>query len=139
MALADLWCRAPGARPALPAGAQCKNFCPAMPSWTELQDFLTRFDPPEQQGLLKLYEDERLAQLHRTTTGRKPRPQVCALAFDHRRQFEELADRHGVPRQRIAQFKTLAARALMRAAPEVPGAGAVVDDRYGQDVLFALG
>jgi 5-dehydro-2-deoxygluconokinase len=107
---------------------------PAMPSWTELEAFLAR---PRAQA--KLHEDAALAHLHRTTTGRRAWREICALAFDHRQQFEALAARAKTPPARIADFKRLVAEAVRRAAADAPGAGAIVDDRYGRDSLFALG
>lgn len=106
---------------------------PAMPSWTELCDFLARAD-----GLTHLHDDARIAHLHRVTTGRKPWPQVCALAFDHRWQFEELASKHGKGSAHIARYKSIVADAAKRVAQGVPGAGVILDDRFGRDALFAL-
>jgi 5-dehydro-2-deoxygluconokinase len=75
----------------------------------------------------------RLAELHRKTTGR-PWPQVV-LAFDHRRQLEALAERHAALRCESAGSR-FCGRCCC-AAGDVP-ARAMVDDRYGSDVLFAL-
>ena len=99
---------------------------PAMPSRAELELFLSRRDWP-----FRLRESAELNRVHRATTGRRARPEVLALAFDHRTQFEDLG-----PPERIRRFKRLVAQALLGA--EVPTAGAIVDDRYGEDALFAL-
>jgi 5-dehydro-2-deoxygluconokinase len=56
-----------------------------------------------------------------------------ALAFDHRKQLEKLG-----PPERIREFKRLVAKGLQRAARGVPGAGAIIDDRYGEEALFDL-
>jgi len=106
---------------------------PAMPSWTELEAFLARH-----RTQAKLYEDAALAHLHRTTTGRRARPEICALAFDHRQQFEALAARTNAPPERIPAFKRLVAEAVQRVGSDAPSAGAIVDDRYGRASLFAL-
>ena len=99
---------------------------PAMPSQEELDLFLSRRDWPH-----RLRESKELNHLHRVTTGRRPRPEVMALAFDHRTQLEELG-----PPDRIRRFKRLVAEGLAQA--RVPGAGAIVDDRHGEEALFAL-
>jgi 5-dehydro-2-deoxygluconokinase len=97
---------------------------PAMPSGAELELFLSRGDWP-----FRLRESTALEEVHRKTTGRRAWPEVLALAFDHRKQLEELG-----PPQKIVSFKKLIAKALQR----FPGAGAIVDERYGEEALFAL-
>jgi 5-dehydro-2-deoxygluconokinase len=99
---------------------------PAMPSLEELELFLSRRDWP-----FRLRDSVELNHVHRATTGRKHRPEVLALAFDHRTQLEELG-----PADRIRRFKRLVAEGLLQA--RVPGSGAIVDDRHGEDALFAL-
>jgi 5-dehydro-2-deoxygluconokinase len=99
---------------------------PAMPSRAELELYLARRDWP-----YRLRESAELNRAHRATTGRRPWPEVLALAFDHRTQLEELG-----PPARIRRFKRLVAEGLLRA--RVPGSGAIVDDRYGEEALFAL-
>jgi 5-dehydro-2-deoxygluconokinase len=101
---------------------------PAMPSKEELELFLARSDWP-----FRLRDSVLLNDVHRKTTGRKPWPEVMALAFDHRKQLEKLG-----PPERIRKFKRLVARGLTQAARGVPGAGAIVDDRYGEEALFDL-
>lgn len=108
---------------------------PAMPSWAELAEFLALH-----RDAARLHDHSGLAHLHRTTTGRRAWPEVRALAFDHRQQFEALAARHGVGPERITSFKRLIAQAVKRddGTGNVPAAGAIVDERYGRDALFAL-
>jgi len=96
---------------------------PAMPSKAELELFLSRSDWP-----FRLRDAAELEHVHRRTTGRKPWPEVLALAFDHRRQLEELG-----PPPKIRAFKRLVAQAL-----PASGKAALVDDRYGEEALFAL-
>ena len=105
---------------------------PAMPSWTELGEFLARH-----RKSARLHDDAGLAHLHRTTTGRRAWPEVRALAFDHRLQFEALAARHDAGPERISAFKRLIAQAVQDSGAGA-GAGAIVDDRYGRESLYAL-
>jgi 5-dehydro-2-deoxygluconokinase len=106
---------------------------PAMPSRVELDAFLARAEE-----IRVPRQDLALAHLHRVTTGRRPRPEVLALAFDHRRQFEELGQRTGAAPERIRAFKHLIGEAVTAVHREVPELGAIVDDRYGADVLARL-
>jgi 5-dehydro-2-deoxygluconokinase len=99
---------------------------PAMPSREELNVFLARRDWPR-----RLRESVELEHLHRASTRARTWPEVLALAFDHRTQFEEL----GAP-ERIRSFKKLVARGLIQA--RLPGAGAIVDDRHGEQALGVL-
>jgi 5-dehydro-2-deoxygluconokinase len=99
---------------------------PAMPSRAELELFLSRADWPH-----RLRESAVLEDIHRKTTGRRQWPEVLALAFDHRKQLEELG-----PPEKIRSFKGLVAKALLKSS--VPGKGAIVDDRHGEEALFAL-
>jgi len=100
---------------------------PAMPSGAELELFLSRSDWP-----FRLRESKLLEEVHRKTTGRRAWPEVLALAFDHRKQLEELG-----PAERIRAFKRLIASALMSISSK-SHVGAIVDDRYGEQALFAL-
>jgi 5-dehydro-2-deoxygluconokinase len=106
---------------------------PAIPSWEELDDFLRRGSPTR-----RLREDPTLNHLHRVTTRTRRWPSVAVLAFDHRAQLEALADEHGAPRDHIRTFKRLVAEGALRGAGDTPGAGVILDDRYGEDVLPAL-
>jgi 5-dehydro-2-deoxygluconokinase len=103
-----------------------------MPSWEELRGFLDRPADAGPPG-----DDRRLNRLHRVTTRRREWEEVHALAFDHRVQFEELADRNGVDRTRISVFKRLVAEGAA-AVRDTSGRGAIVDDRYGDAVLASL-
>ena len=106
---------------------------PALPSRVELEEFLGRA-----AGIRRPDLDERIAHLHLATTTRRSRPELYVLAFDHRRQFEQLAGEHGAPLQRITRFKELIAEAVERVAERTGTAGRVgviVDDRYGESAL----
>lgn len=118
---------------------------PAMPSWTELNAFFGRTSLPA-----RLREDDALERVHRATN-RPPTPAALAvLAFDHRRQLEELAERCGAGVERIGRFKALVALAAERGhaeeraaraaegAPPPPAMGVIVDARHGTPVLHRL-
>lgn len=103
---------------------------PAMPTWPEVQYFLSRRERP-----YRLREDAELDHLHWATTRRAEYPSLHVLAIDHRSQFEELAENLQADAARIPTFKRLALRALNRVANGDPGFGILVDSRYGFDVL----
>jgi 5-dehydro-2-deoxygluconokinase len=106
---------------------------PAIPSWEELEHFLAHGS-----RTTRLREDTGLERLHRVTTRTRRWPSLAVLAFDHRAQLEAIADESGTPRERIRDFKRLVAEGALRGAGETPGAGVILDDRYGEDVLPAL-
>ncbi len=106
---------------------------PASPSWAELSDYLENGSETP-----KLRLDRRLAHLHRATTRLRTWPEVCALAFDHRSQLEAIADRYGVSRDRISDFKTLVARGAQRAIGKGTIPGALIDGKYGARSLSML-
>jgi 5-dehydro-2-deoxygluconokinase len=121
---------------------------PAMPSWVELNHFLS-----EGSSFSRLREDEQLEHLHRTTTRTPQGRSLAILAFDHRAQLEELATRFGASVERIARFKQLVAqaaehgylqeRASQRSrdragAADFPASGVIVDGRHGSAVLNRL-
>jgi len=106
---------------------------PAIPSWEELAGFLAHGSPTA-----RLREDAALEHLHRATTRTRRWPSLAVLAFDHRAQLEALADEHGTPRERIRDLKRLLAEGALRGAGDAPGAGVILDDRYGGDVLPGL-
>lgn len=109
---------------------------PAMPSAVELQEFLRRGASLRRPDL-----DTELSHLHEATTTRRPRESLYVLAFDHRRQLEELADEHGASRARIGEFKDLIARAVERVAVNARDRerlGVIVDARHGSAVLNRL-
>jgi 5-dehydro-2-deoxygluconokinase len=68
---------------------------PESPTFAELQFFLKHGSPHR-----ALRRDEALNHIHWATT-RRPQPErLMALAIDHRAQFEEMADKAGVSRDR---------------------------------------
>jgi 5-dehydro-2-deoxygluconokinase len=110
---------------------------PAMPSQTELRDFMGRSVPVRRPDL-----DSQIQHMHHATTvRRRVEGDLFVLAFDHRRQLEEMADELGKPRAAIAAFKKLIAAAVERVAAEsgISGnIGMIVDGRHGTPVLEAL-
>lgn len=109
---------------------------PAMPTVPELLDYLERADSigfPDQ--------DERIEYLHRSTIRQNLPGHVFVLAFDHRRQMEDLVVSTGSSAPRITAFKSLICDGLSRVADNNTGndqLGVIVDERYGEAVLARL-
>lgn len=109
---------------------------PAMPSRMELQDYLQRAASIPRPDL-----DSRLDHLHRASNRRAVPEQMYILAFDHRRQLEELAVSHQPLKAQIAHFKSLVCDAVLEVAKDCPTPerlGIIVDDRYGESVLTRM-
>jgi 5-dehydro-2-deoxygluconokinase len=108
---------------------------PAMPTWTELQHFLSMGSRP-----YRLREDRDLEHVHWATTRSGEYDELTVLAIDHRSQFEELAQEIGIEdSRRITAFKELAFQALDQTAAGDPRFGILLDERYGADVLAVAG
>jgi 5-dehydro-2-deoxygluconokinase len=104
---------------------------PEYPTRTELDYFLENGSATR-----ALRKDVELNHLHWVTT-RRPQPEkIMALAIDHRAQLEEIADRAGQPRARIADFKLLAVEAAARVAKGQSGFGMLLDSTYGTRALY---
>ncbi len=103
---------------------------PAIPSFEELSYFLEHGSSER-----ALRKDRKLEQVHWATNRTREWPRVLAMAFDHRAQFEEMADAAGVTQEHIPYFKKLALEAARRAAGERSDFGILLDDRFGQDAL----
>ncbi|WP_022951059.1 bifunctional 5-dehydro-2-deoxygluconokinase/5-dehydro-2-deoxyphosphogluconate aldolase [Leucothrix mucor] len=109
---------------------------PAIPSEEELFYYLEHaadIPKPDKSAVLN--------QLHRVTTTRVPasRPQVCVLAFDHRRQLTDMAKETGVSNDCIKVLKRLLVKSVERGI-QTTGlsesvAGVLIDDTFGQDAL----
>jgi 5-dehydro-2-deoxygluconokinase len=109
---------------------------PALPSRTELDEFVRRADEVRRPDL-----DARIVHLHASTTTRRPRDELYVLAFDHRRQLEQLAGTHGAPPESIACFKDLVASAVDSVGNRLGIAdriGVIVDERHGAGVLARM-
>jgi 5-dehydro-2-deoxygluconokinase len=106
---------------------------PAMPSRVELDDYLSRAEAVPRPNL-----DDRLNYLHRATNRKTRWTEVLGLAFDHRKQIEELCTANGVSYARIPLLKKLILEAAFRGAKQaglVGNAGVLIDGRYGQAAL----
>ncbi len=104
---------------------------PAYPSWDELQYF---FDTGIQNPALR--KDAALEQIHWSTNRTGDWPQMRVFAFDHRMQFEEIADTVGANYTRIGPFKQLCLAAAREVSEGNSGYGILCDSRLGQDALF---
>jgi 5-dehydro-2-deoxygluconokinase len=105
----------------------------AMPSLHELDYFLS-----SQQRPTRLWEDEKLAQLHWSTRRKRDWPELQILAFDHRSQFEEMARRFGRDASHIRAAKRLIGQAWRSVAHESRRVGAIIDGQYGGELLEQL-
>jgi 5-dehydro-2-deoxygluconokinase len=109
---------------------------PAMPTRAEVEELLSRSSPPARPD-----EDERISELHRTTVAPPLAEDLCVLAFDHRRQLEQMAAAAGARHERIAAFKNLVAQALLDVGAEARRnvrCGAIIDGRHGSAALSRL-
>jgi 5-dehydro-2-deoxygluconokinase len=104
---------------------------PEIPTWEELQYFLKHGST-----FRALRRDEAINHVHWATTRRPQSQSLLALAIDHRKQLEDVADKLNVPRQRIADFKRLAVKATADVAKGEPGFGMLLDDTYGREAMF---
>jgi 5-dehydro-2-deoxygluconokinase len=104
---------------------------PEIPTWDELQYFLKHGSPHR-----ALRKDAAINHVHWATTRREQPSRLLALAIDHRKQFEEMADAVGAERGRIAPFKRLAIAALGQVAKGEAGFGTLLDDTYGREAMF---
>jgi 5-dehydro-2-deoxygluconokinase len=104
---------------------------PAMPSWEELQAFLSAGTGRP----FRLRQDAALEHLHWSTTRGRQYPALTVLAMDHRSQFETLCERLGADPARIATFKALALRAVDLVARGDPTFGVLLDGRHGMRAL----
>ncbi|MDF9436117.1 PfkB family carbohydrate kinase, partial [Chromohalobacter israelensis] len=106
---------------------------PAMPTEEELMDYLARSEEVAHPD-----KDEQLNHLHRVTT-RSPKnwPEVCGLAFDHRRQLTDMAMAVGVDVGRLPDMKRLLVKAAEQGArlAGLATPAILLDDVLGQDAL----
>jgi 5-dehydro-2-deoxygluconokinase len=105
---------------------------PAYPSFEELQWFLAR---GSKCPALRL--DRELEHIHWATNRHGEWPVMRVFAFDHRAQFEAMADDAGITRAHIRYFKSLCLKAAMHVADGRPGFGILCDDRLGRPALHA--
>jgi len=107
---------------------------PESPTFEELQFFLKNGSPHR-----ALRHDVAINHVHWATTRRPQAATLMALAIDHRSQVEAMADKAGVPHERIAAFKRLAVDAAARIAKGAEGFGMLLDGRHGREALFRAG
>ncbi len=107
---------------------------PESPTFAELQFFLKHGSPHR-----ALRHDVAINHVHWATTRRPQAATLMALAIDHRSQIEAMADKAGVPHERIAAFKRLAVDAAARVAKGAEGFGMLLDGRHGREALFRAG
>jgi 5-dehydro-2-deoxygluconokinase len=100
-------------------------------TWDELQFFLKHGSPHH-----ALRKDPDLNHIHWATTRRRQYPSLLAFAIDHRKQLEDMADKLGASRDRIAPFKRLAMQAIAKVSGGKPGFGTLLDDTYGREAMF---
>lgn len=104
---------------------------PEIPTWDELRSFLAQGSPHR-----ALRKDPDISHIHWATTRREQPHGLMALAVDHRMQLEAVADRLGVSRQKIENFKVLAVEAAARVADGRPGFGMLIDSLYGTKAFY---
>ncbi len=104
---------------------------PAYPSWEELQYF---FRVGVKNPALR--HDAALEQIHWSTNRIVDWPEMRVLAFDHRKQLEDMAAHAGATDLRIGAFKQLCLKAAKQVAKGRHGYGILCDGRLGQDALF---
>lgn len=104
---------------------------PAMPTWVELEAFLSDRERP-----FRLREDEELEHIHWASTRDRVYDELTVLAVDHRSQFLDLIAETGGDPERIPHFKTLALRAVQQVAGRDEARfGMLLDGRFGFDAL----
>jgi len=109
---------------------------PAMPTKVELDDYLSRADAVPRPD-----KDPHIEILHRTSTRRDAPGNLCVLAFDHRRQLEDMVVSTKTAGPKIAAFKSLVCDAVARVAASKSAdtnLGIIVDERYGESVLAKM-
>jgi len=104
---------------------------PEYVTWDELQYFLKNGSK-----FRALRKDETINHLHWATTRREQPEQILSFAIDHRKQLEDLADKVGASRDKIAPFKRLAMKAIGKVSGGKPGYGTLLDETYGRDAMF---
>jgi len=104
---------------------------PEYVTWDELQYFLKNGSK-----FRALRKDETINHLHWATTRRSQPEQILSFAIDHRKQLEDVADKVGASRDKIAPFKRLAMKAIGKVSGGKPGYGTLLDETYGRDAMF---
>ncbi len=106
---------------------------PAMPTAEELDWYLEHADTVKRPDT-----HPELQYLHRVTTRSRQWPSLAVMAFDHRIQFEEMAESAGASTARLSDLKSLLLQAAIQVLDErgLYGRGGLLcDDVFGQDAL----
>ena len=106
---------------------------PAIPTRIELDSYLRRSDTLQRPD-----KDTEIRYLHRATTRAAAPDELFVLAFDHRKQLEEIASLNNANDDDVIRFKSIVCDAVEAVNLRVkPGTnlGVIVDDRYGKVVL----
>lgn len=111
---------------------------PAIPTETELFYYLRHA-----ASIPRPDQDAKLNRLHRVTTRQLPeRSEICALAFDHRKQLYDMACEQGADPARISTLKNLLVKAVDYGINQTglaeTSAGVLIDNTYGQGALNAI-
>lgn len=104
---------------------------PAYPSWDELEFFLKRGIETS-----ALRQDQALEQIHWSTNRDKDWPVMRVFAFDHRLQFEQMAEKIGASVDKIPAFKKLCIQAAANVSQGRSGYGLLCDSRLGEEALY---
>jgi 5-dehydro-2-deoxygluconokinase len=107
---------------------------PAIPSQEELFNYIARAkDIPD------VTKDTEINYLHRVTTRpKREQKDLCILAFDHRKQFYDMAVAANASPARINKMKDLLVQATEKASKQLGldgSIGVLIDDTYGQNAL----
>jgi 5-dehydro-2-deoxygluconokinase len=139
----DAWLRDEGWQACAASGNACgalvvsRHGCtPAMPTRAELDDYMSRAGQVRRPD-----KDAKISYLHAATTRRHVALPLMILAFDHRRQLEDIDLSLDQTGQRISRFKHLVGMAAEQVAEQRGGTanlGVIVDERYGAEVLNRL-
>ncbi len=108
---------------------------PAMPTREELDYYLAN-----SENIPKPDQDAELNYLHRVTTQSNSWQSLYIHAFDHRVQFEEMAQVANAPLSRIPELKKLLFDATNRVVEQhnlQGSSGLLCDGKFGQNVLNA--
>ncbi|MDP5129768.1 MAG: 5-dehydro-2-deoxygluconokinase [Paraglaciecola sp.] len=110
---------------------------PAIPTPEELDYYIAN-----QYEIARPDLDPELNYLHRVTTRKSANwSELCILAFDHRKQFVEMAQEAGANISRISVLKQHILAALQQVVEQKKVSqhvGVLIDDTYGQDALNAV-
>ena len=106
---------------------------PAMATRIELDNFMRR-----SASLQRPDNDEEINYLHRVTTRRAAPDELFVLAFDHRKQLEEIASNSGSSNDSIPYFKNIVYNAVEKVSQRIrpdTNLGIILDERYGDAIL----